>query len=220
MPSRDDKIFWCLKQLFTSQFWPKTANFNLSETESLVFAIKRVFFFSYEHILGQPKVVYWQELFDGDVKQYVWHWFLFTIKHVKKLSGWSYTVTNKKRFVNFICFEHKTKGLLFFGQGQIISIVMENNFVYGVHMHNLSFYGRNAWKRKRKSKISCLLKKFLFVILFKKYYLKPKRIKTYRVIFLYYTFAERDVPSFSVFLVKIGYQSSPKKAHHATCWIT
>ena len=59
MPSRDEEIFWCLKGLFTSQFWPKADNFNLSETESLVFAIKKgIFFFSYEHILGQPKEAY------------------------------------------------------------------------------------------------------------------------------------------------------------------
>ena len=62
------------------------------------------------------------------------------------------------------------------GRSQIISIVMENNFVYGVHLHNLSIYGHNAWKRKRKSKNSCLLKKVLFVRLFKEYYLKPKII--------------------------------------------
>ena len=47
MPSRHEEIFWCLKQLLTSQFWPKTANFNLSETESLVFAIKKGIFFSF-----------------------------------------------------------------------------------------------------------------------------------------------------------------------------
>jgi hypothetical protein len=40
MPSRGEEIFWCLKQLFSSQFCPKTANLNLSETKSLVFAIK------------------------------------------------------------------------------------------------------------------------------------------------------------------------------------
>ena len=78
MPSRDEEILWFLKQL-----WPKTASFNLSETELLVFAIKKgIFFFSYEHILGQPKEAYWQELSDGYVEKYVWHWFVFTIKHV------------------------------------------------------------------------------------------------------------------------------------------
>ena len=41
MPSRGEKIFWCLKKLFSSQCWPKTANFNLSETETLVFALKK-----------------------------------------------------------------------------------------------------------------------------------------------------------------------------------
>ena len=88
MPSRDEEIFWCLKQLFTSQFWPKTATFNLGETESLVFAIKRVFFFfSYEYILGQPKEAYWQELSDGYVEKYVWHWFVFPIKHVKNFQN-------------------------------------------------------------------------------------------------------------------------------------
>ena len=70
-----------------------------------------------------------------------------------------------------------------FGESQMIPIFMENNFVFGVHMHNLSIYGRNAWKRKRKSKKSCLLKKLLFVLLFKKYYLKPKMIKTDRISF-------------------------------------
>ena len=65
MPSRDEEILWCLKQLFTSHFWPKIASFNLSETESLVFAIKRYFFFSYEHILGQPKEAYRQGLSNG-----------------------------------------------------------------------------------------------------------------------------------------------------------
>ena len=56
MPSKEEEIFWCLKQLFTSQFWPKRASLNISETELLAFAIKKgIFFFSYEHILGQPK---------------------------------------------------------------------------------------------------------------------------------------------------------------------
>ena len=87
-------------------------------------------------------------------------------------------------------------------QSQIISIVMENNFVYGVHMHNLSICGRNAWKRKRKSKKSCLLKKLLFVLLFKKYYLKPKMIKTDRNSFCNLKFAKRDVARFSVFWSK------------------
>ena len=55
MPSRGEEIFWCLKQLFSSQFCPKTANFNLSETKSLVFAIKRVFFFVYDQAIQQTK---------------------------------------------------------------------------------------------------------------------------------------------------------------------
>ena len=41
MPYIGEEIFWSLKQLFSSQFCPKTANFNLSETKSLVFAIKK-----------------------------------------------------------------------------------------------------------------------------------------------------------------------------------
>ena len=73
--------------------------------------------------------------------------------------------------------------LNFFGQSQIISIVIENKFVYSVHMNILSIYGHNAWKRRRKSKKSCFLKKLLFVLLFKKYYLKPKMIKTVRISF-------------------------------------
>ena len=72
MPSRDEDILWCLKQQCTFRFWPKIAGFNLSETESLVFAIKRVFFFfSYEHISGQPKETYWHGLSDGYVDKYV-----------------------------------------------------------------------------------------------------------------------------------------------------
>ena len=66
--------------------------------------------------------------------------------------------------MNFISYEHKTKGLIYFEKSQIISVVMENNFVYGVYMHNLSICGRNASKRKRRSKKSCLLKKLLFSI--------------------------------------------------------
>ena len=59
MPSRDEEILWCLKRLFTSHFWPKIASFKLSETKLLVFAIKKgIFFFSYEHILRQPKEAY------------------------------------------------------------------------------------------------------------------------------------------------------------------
>ena len=50
-------------------------------------------------------------------------------------------------------------------------------------MHNLSIYGRNAWKRKKKSGKGCLLKKLLLVLLFKKCYLKPKMIKTDRISF-------------------------------------
>ena len=42
--NRDEEIVWCFKLLFTSHFWPKTAYCNLSETESLVFAIKTIFF--------------------------------------------------------------------------------------------------------------------------------------------------------------------------------
>ena len=79
---------------------------------------------------------------------------------------------------------------------------MENNFVYGVPMHTLSIDGRNAWKRKRKSKKSCLLKKLLFVRLLKKYCLKPKLIKIDRISFFEETkFAYRDVASLSVFFV-------------------
>ena len=62
---------------------------------------------------------------------------------------------------------------------------MENNFVYGVHMRNLSMYGRNAWKRKKKFGKVCLLNKLLLVLLFAKCYLKPKIIKTDRINFLY-----------------------------------
>ena len=58
MPSRGEKIFWCLKQLFSSQLCPKTANFNLSEIKSLVFAIQMVIFLFYTYILGQPKEAY------------------------------------------------------------------------------------------------------------------------------------------------------------------
>ena len=45
MPSRGAEIFIYLKQLFSSNFWPKTANFKLRETESLVFAKKYVIYF-------------------------------------------------------------------------------------------------------------------------------------------------------------------------------
>ena len=95
---------------------------------------------------------------------------------------------------------------------------MENNFVYGVHMHNLSIYGRNAWKRKRKSKKLCLLKKLLFFLLFKKYYLKHKIIKTNRISFFVFKICQAWCSQFWRFLVKkvffwlIGHQSSPKKS--------
>ena len=51
---------------------------------------------------------------------------------------------------------------------------MENNFVYGVHMHNLSIDGRNAWKPKRKSKKSCLLKKIIVCQIIKKVLFKTQ----------------------------------------------
>ena len=66
----------------------------------------------------------WQELSDGYVEKYVWHWFVFTIKHEKKLSKWRQDFPNKKIFVNFVCFENKIKGFSF-GHSQIISIVKE-----------------------------------------------------------------------------------------------
>ena len=37
MSSRGAEIVWCLKQLFSSQFWPQTANFNLSKTQYFKF---------------------------------------------------------------------------------------------------------------------------------------------------------------------------------------
>ena len=105
----------------------------------------------------------------------MWHWFIFTINHVKKLSEWIHDFPDKKYLWTLSVLSIKKK-LIFFGQSQIIFFVMENNFVYGVHLHNLSIYGHNAWKRKRKSKKSCLLKKILFVLLFKEYYLRTKII--------------------------------------------
>ena len=63
----------------------------------------------------------------------------------------------------------------FFGQSQTISIVMENNFVYGVHIHNLGIYGRNAWKQNKKFRKSMLVEKIMLVLLYKKVLLKnPK----------------------------------------------
>ena len=112
------------------------------------------------------------------------------------------------------------KKVIFFGQSQTISIAMENYFVYGVHVHNLSMYGRNAWKCKRKSKKSYLLKKLLFVLLFKKYYLKPKIIKTDCISFFKIKNSQSvmlPVLAFfskkkSFFLLLIGHHSSPKKS--------
>ena len=79
-----------------------------------MFAIKKrvFFFFSYEHILGQPKEAYWQELSDGYVEKYVGHWFVFTIKNVKKLSEWSYDFPNKRYLWTLSVLSIK-KGLFF-----------------------------------------------------------------------------------------------------------
>ena len=79
MQSRSAEVFRCSKQLFPFQFLPKTAYFNFSETGYFVFAIKKVLFFFfifYDHVLGQPTEAFWQEVSDGYVKNYVWHWFL------------------------------------------------------------------------------------------------------------------------------------------------
>ena len=122
MPSRDEEILWCLKRLFTSHFWPKIASFNLSETESLVFAIKRV-----------PKEAYWQGLSDGYVDKYVWHWFVFTIRHIKKLSEWSHDFANKRYLWTLSGLSIKQKAYFFWTKPNI-SIVIENNFVYSVHI--------------------------------------------------------------------------------------
>ena len=65
----------------------------------------------------------------------------------------------------------------------MIPIYMENNFVFGVHKHNLFIYENKSWKRTRKSEKACMLKKLLLVQLFKKYYLKPIMIKTGRISF-------------------------------------
>ena len=60
---------------------------------------------------------------------------------------------------------------------------MAENSVYGVHMHNIGIYGRDAWKRKRKSKKACMFKTLLLALLFEKSSSKPKRIKTDRINF-------------------------------------
>jgi hypothetical protein len=54
--------------------------------------------------------------------------------------------------VNFICFEHKTKGLIFLDKAKIYLLSLKKHFVYGVLMPNFSIYGHNAWKHKNKSK--------------------------------------------------------------------
>ena len=46
-----------------------------------------------------------------------------------------------------------------FGESQMIPIFIKNNFVFGVHMHNLFIYGNKNWKHERKSEKACLLKK-------------------------------------------------------------
>ena len=71
-------------------------------------------------------------------------------------------------------------------------------------MHNLSIYGRNAGKRKKKSGKACLLKKLLLVLLFKKCYLKPKMIKTDRISFFVLTFFPSVMFPVWAFLVKKG----------------
>ena len=45
-----------------------------------------------------------------------------------------------------------------FWQNQVIQMVNENNFVYGVNMHDLVIYERKAWKRKKLPKKTCLLR--------------------------------------------------------------
>ena len=104
--------------LFTSQFWPKTANCNLSETELLVFAIKRVFFFSsYGHILGEPKEAYC-----------AFRWLCFKICVTlicfhniacKKTFRMKSSFSQKKEFVNFICFEHKKMASFFLDKAKL-----------------------------------------------------------------------------------------------------
>ena len=47
-------------------------------------------------------------------------------------------------------FRAKNNRLNLFGKNQVTPIVMENNFVRGIHMRILGIYGRNSWIRQKK----------------------------------------------------------------------
>ena len=71
-------------------------------------------------------------------------------------------------------------------------------------MHNLSIYRRNAWKRKRKSKKSCLLKKTIVCPIIKKSTIyNPKLTKLTASVFLDKKLSSVKLP----FLVFFGQKS-------------
>ena len=159
MPSRSAEIFWCSKQLYPFKFLPKTVNFNLSETEYLVFAIKQVIFLFCDHILGQPTEAFWQEVSDGYVKKYVLPWFLFTNEHIKNFESEVMILPIEDIFWLSLFWAWNNRPHIF-GQRKIIPIVIDKNCVCSVYVHNLVIYRRNAWKRKRKSEKVCMLKNY------------------------------------------------------------
>ena len=118
--------------------------------------------------------------------------------------------------VTHTCPTTQGERLNFFGQSQIIFIVMRKRKLYMVFICIISvFMDGNARESPKKS---CFLKTLLFVLLLEKYYSKPKMIKTYCISF----FCTKNLPSVvvpvlaffgrkSIFFIFMGHQSSPQK---------
>ena len=56
--------------------------------------------------------------------------------------------SQKKIFVNFVCFEHKTQGLIFLDKAKLSLLSWR------------TIYGHNAWKHNRRSKKHACLKNY------------------------------------------------------------
>ena len=65
----------------------------------------------------------------------------------------------------------------------MIPIFMENNLVFGVHMHNLFSYENKIRKRKIKSKKACLLKKYSLSFKSKSAIKNPKSSRLVALVF-------------------------------------
>ena len=157
MPSRGAEIFGASNNCFPPNFSLKKGNFNLSETESLGFAMKRViysFVWSYFRVTSKSIMTRAFQWLCQQIcvtlfcihkwackKTFFCEVMIFPIEYILALCR--YWAFNNRFHI--------------FGQSQMIPIVMENNCIYGAHMQNMVIWGRKACKRHRKSQKACLL---------------------------------------------------------------